>query len=502
MKTTEAKNSTSSSNSSKPFFNKGGEGTFFAQKQEANAPFFQAKLIQKTLAVGAPNDPFEQEADKVGRQVMDNFGQASSIQTKLSNLGVQKSLIQPMPIGTRISRMVQYRQNMAQAKCENCEEEMMAQPKSMGIQLAGEGGMVSSNIEQRINSQRGSGSPMDAQTKGAMESSFGADFNSVKIHTGTPAVQMSQKLNAHAFTVGSDIFFNKGRYQPQTKEGAGLLAHELTHTVQQGAAVQNKRINRRPLSKMLSKHEMAHLSTMNTDTLSRKEMAQLERMPEEEMMQQKEVFESKEVDKVQKKDGGLSLRRCGGRNTAPSNTTPTLTKSTVSGPTGSNCGGFNWEIQWGLNNSSASTNGWIVQKVEVDHNVKDCAGGDFNLETGGGIKPSWYPIWEAWEVKNGVIHGGPATNPPVSVFGKSDIYGQGSLANNSKGSFTVNGNAEYYDGLTLPASFKVTNKAPAHILPVTTTQPTLTGGTGSISHNLTATWDCCTADKSTKITTV
>ena len=89
MKTNSSANKTSISNSSIPFFNKAGEGSFFAAKKEEGTPFFQAQFIQKSLAVGAPNDPFEQEADKVGRQVMDNFGEASSIQAKLSNLDIQ-----------------------------------------------------------------------------------------------------------------------------------------------------------------------------------------------------------------------------------------------------------------------------------------------------------------------------------------------------------------------------------------------------------------------------
>ncbi len=196
------------------------------------------------------------------------------------------------------------------------------------------GAMVSPNIESKINSLKGSGQPMDVQTKTIMESSFGADFSGVRIHTGSGAVQMSQELNAHAFTVGSDIYFNQGRYQPQTKQGAGLLSHELTHTVQQGAVVQSKSIKRKSLSRMLAKHAMAHLSSMDSPALSRKEMAQLEKMPEEEMMQQKEILESQEVDKVQKKDSGLSLRRCngGGGGKAVSCQKPLSMLKVVSGP--------------------------------------------------------------------------------------------------------------------------------------------------------------------------
>ena len=66
-----------------------------------------------------------------------------------------------------------------------------------------------------------------------MESGFGADFSDVRIHKDTNAVQMSEELNAHAFTHGSDIYFNQSQYKPETTEGKALLAHELTHTIQQ-----------------------------------------------------------------------------------------------------------------------------------------------------------------------------------------------------------------------------------------------------------------------------
>jgi len=71
-----------------------------------------------------------------------------------------------------------------------------------------------------------------------MESGFGADFSDVKIHTDTNAVQMSQELGAQAFTNGNDVYFNKGKYNPDSREGKHLLAHELTHTIQQTGAVQ------------------------------------------------------------------------------------------------------------------------------------------------------------------------------------------------------------------------------------------------------------------------
>jgi len=93
-----------------------------------------------------------------------------------------------------------------------------------------------SGIESSLKSSKGGGSAMSKNTQEEMSSGFGADFSKVRIHTGSRAVQMNKDLGSHAFTNGSDIYFNSGKYDPGSKAGKHLLAHELTHTVQQGAA--------------------------------------------------------------------------------------------------------------------------------------------------------------------------------------------------------------------------------------------------------------------------
>ena len=96
------------------------------------------------------------------------------------------------------------------------------------------------NISSQLNSSKGAGSPLPSDTKDQMESSFGADFSGVRIHTDSRAEGMSNALHAQAFTNGNDVYFNKGKYNTTNTEGQHLLAHELTHTIQQGAAVQKK----------------------------------------------------------------------------------------------------------------------------------------------------------------------------------------------------------------------------------------------------------------------
>ena len=113
------------------------------------------------------------------------------------------------------------------------EEEEVAQKQSTS---AGDDG---STIEDQLSDSKGGGSPLDSGTKSEMESGFGADFSGVRVHNDSNAVQMNQELGSQAFTNGNDIYFNEGKYNPDSESGKHLLAHELTHTVQQGASPNN-----------------------------------------------------------------------------------------------------------------------------------------------------------------------------------------------------------------------------------------------------------------------
>ena len=89
---------------------------------------------------------------------------------------------------------------------------------------------------QTIQAQLRSGHPLDGSVRTRMESAFGYDFSRVRVHTDGQAANLSASLNARAFTVGSDVAFGAGEYQPGTLVGDALLAHELAHVVQQGGA--------------------------------------------------------------------------------------------------------------------------------------------------------------------------------------------------------------------------------------------------------------------------
>jgi len=97
------------------------------------------------------------------------------------------------------------------------------------------------NIEQEIQQKRGSGQPISNKIRQPMEQAFGADFSQVHVHTDSKSNKLNESIQAKAFTTGTDIFFKQGEYQPDNQPGQELLAHELTHVVQQnGNKVQAK----------------------------------------------------------------------------------------------------------------------------------------------------------------------------------------------------------------------------------------------------------------------
>ena len=106
--------------------------------------------------------------------------------------------------------------------------------KTGGGQLKGrEGGGNGSGNLQAIQSQFGSGKPLDSGVRSHMESAFGYDFSRVRVHTNAASAGVANNLNARAFTIGSDIAFAASEYQPGTLIGDALIAHELAHVVQQ-----------------------------------------------------------------------------------------------------------------------------------------------------------------------------------------------------------------------------------------------------------------------------
>jgi hypothetical protein len=95
-------------------------------------------------------------------------------------------------------------------------------------------GPLDPEIAESIKTEKGGGRPLDDATRADMEGHLGADLSDVRVHTGSSADQLNRSVRAEAFTTGNDVFFKSGKYSPETSDGRGLLAHELTHVVQQG----------------------------------------------------------------------------------------------------------------------------------------------------------------------------------------------------------------------------------------------------------------------------
>lgn len=161
-----------------------------------------APQVQCKLQIGAVNDPLEAEADRVAEQVM---------RTADPGVSVAHSLPQ-------ISRKC--------AACDQEDQKLHARPTE--ALLSGEAPSLVNDV------LRSPGQPLDRRIRVLMEGRFGVDFSDVRLHTGASAAESARTVGALAYAVGSDLVFAPGEYAPTSHAGQRLLAHELTHVVQNG----------------------------------------------------------------------------------------------------------------------------------------------------------------------------------------------------------------------------------------------------------------------------
>jgi hypothetical protein len=287
-----------------------------APAQALGNQFMQA--IQPKLSVNAPNDSYEQEADRMANRITgiadvqrDAVGMADekkdeSIQTKPLASQVTP-LIQRAPIddqkkpappkkkddekkvqkkgapkkdeddkqaqkvqrapkakdekkkpGVKDPRKPKDEDKQAQTKRKNAPQ-LDDEDESAAVQRKStDAPAVAPTVEHDIARMQQGGRPLDPAARGYFEPRFGADFGNVRVHDDAEAARAAESINAQAFTQGEHIFFNSGRYAPGDTPGRQLLAHELTHTIQQGAASpaapQAKR-NPTPTAKILQRQE-------------------------------------------------------------------------------------------------------------------------------------------------------------------------------------------------------------------------------------------------------
>ena len=185
----------------------------------------RAPAVQPKLTIGAPNDKYEQEADRVAGQVM-RMPEAETVRAKTS-----------VGDGPRIQRV-----------CSECDEELQRKPSGTKAEDAAseQGPILGKGLNTELSSQismlRGRGQPLSDTTRAFFEPRFGQDFSSVRIHTGQQATDSAKSVQSRAYTLGRDVVFGAGEYRPHTNSGKHLLAHELTHVVQQTRAQNNDRL--------------------------------------------------------------------------------------------------------------------------------------------------------------------------------------------------------------------------------------------------------------------
>lgn len=200
------------------------------------------QYLQAKLTVNRPGDLYEQEADRVTEQVLrmpepviqracDCDGTCASYQ--------EEETSQRQPTAEPITPLMQRQEALesdeerdaeqVQRQVDDEEEEDVLQTK----EKPGPMSETPPGTALRIQAFRGGGQPLTASERSFFEPRFGLDFSRVRVHTGARAAEAAQAVHAQAFTVGRNVVFGAGQYAPGTTHGQRLMAHELTHVVQQ-----------------------------------------------------------------------------------------------------------------------------------------------------------------------------------------------------------------------------------------------------------------------------
>jgi uncharacterized protein DUF4157 len=188
-----------------------------------------AGALQPRLTVGAADDLYEREAERTAAAVM-SPGSAMKVGADgFHRTGIAAGL-------TRVVRRALGRMDPPTSKDD---EKRKDEDKRTAVQKKRAGpdpSVVPAGVESSIEAMSASGgSPLPSSLRSNLEVRFGYDFAGVRVHTDPKAAGAASSLGARAFTVGEHVFFGAGEYQPTSRQGLHLIAHELTHVVQQGA---------------------------------------------------------------------------------------------------------------------------------------------------------------------------------------------------------------------------------------------------------------------------
>lgn len=214
---------------------------------EKEADHVADQVVQRSLLSDAPTEPFFPPSNAVQRKpetneqdtVIQEVKEAETEQeiqpkTEQKPLEIQQKPDVKAEHTTHLQHLPIVSKKEDEGKDNEKEEEEEEEP--VQLKTAGERTVSGGDFSGKLNASKGGGNKLDEPVKQEMQQGFGADFSNVRIHTDSNASTMSKGLGAQAFTNGNDIYFNDGKYDTNSAEGKHLLAHELTHTIQQGAS--------------------------------------------------------------------------------------------------------------------------------------------------------------------------------------------------------------------------------------------------------------------------
>jgi hypothetical protein len=340
----------------------------------------------------------------------------------------------------------------------------LARPSSVPVVYGGRSGADLGPEAFVLRGGRSLGSGLRAD----MEARFGHDFSGVRVHDDERSDRSAKTSGAVAYTRGSDIYFRRGRYEPDRPKGRQLLAHELAHVVQQSNV-----------------SRAANGFPQPTSPGDRTEI-EADRAATAVMLGERPVVSARVgPNPLSQRQTAPPPVPSGTGSAAPTPAPPTtMSISNVSGPTPSTCSAFLWQVNFTLPSASPA-GGYFVQDVTISRNATDCSG---TALAGSNLN---YHYWEAWHVARGGTQDELVAN---GTFNYADQFSLSAVPGSSRGSFSFTGSVRFFEGLSLPASFVANNPATiAGDLPSTSTDPHLAGGTAAQTHNISGTWNCCPA---------
>jgi hypothetical protein len=484
-------------------------------------------VLQRKLTINEPGDAFEQEADRVAEKVM-----------RMPDPAAAREPVATSGMGARLQRCSCGTTSPGGGQCEECKSKAMQLQRSSATSVGA--ATAPPIVHDVLNSP---GKPLDAATRNFMEPRFGADFNNVRVHTGDKAAESAQVVDALAYTVGNHMVFGRGQDETMTTSGKRLVAHELTHVLQQRSIASGTTASIVPPS--LQRTCGPDIGTRTGcdpatgDPPGDRALFKVncdEYLTPADENQVKDFADSMSAsDRVRihgfaSTDGNavfnenLSCARAeAAQNTLAANSidrgktdllkhgptpgpaaqrrsvilervpgasrpvVPQLTPVIDIGPTPGACGDNNFVIHWEISRNSDVTNGgFIIQDITVTWSEFDCAGNPNNVQFSGLPSPVHY--FEAWRVN-------PGSKTIPAIDGNTDTFNVTNNPGCTSGQVTFQAVAAFHDNVATVPSPPMSRFNPntlANNLQSSVTDPHVGGNISRpVVHNLTWHWNCC-----------